>query len=146
MRCTLYVNKSPTNRMEKELDVITEYEIEFKGSNSVTDITLTLAESNAEMIIRANYAFIPLLRRYYFIMDIRNIKQGLWELDLHCDVLMSFREQILAHSAVIARQETQFDVMLNDELYRLNQNPVITTRKFPAGFGQPSFVLAVAGD
>lgn len=146
MNCALYVNNSPTNAMTKDLNPIVEYNIELKDSNSITDISIIIAEPNAEKIILSNYCHIPLLGRYYFIMDITNIKQGVWQLDLHCDVLMSFRERILAHTAVIARQEKEFDVLLNDELYKLNQNPVVTTRKFPKGFGTPSFVLAVAGD
>ncbi|HUH46899.1 MAG TPA: hypothetical protein VLZ54_07090, partial [Arenibacter sp.] len=46
-----------------------------------------------------NYAHIPDFARYYFIRDIQSITHNIWELHLECDVLESYKVDILASNA-----------------------------------------------
>lgn len=51
-----------------------------------------------------NYAYIPLLGRYYFIDSIENIGGELWELRLRCDVLETYKPDILSSMALFSRK------------------------------------------
>ena len=62
-----------------------------------------------------NYAYIEAYRRYYYITDIIWAGQNLWRLVLRCDVLMSFKSRILALSAMVSRQENNYNNMLPDD-------------------------------
>ncbi|MGT0185444.1 hypothetical protein, partial [Salmonella enterica] len=50
-----------------------------------------------------NYAEIPLLNRFYFVDSITNISSTLWQLDLSCDVLETYKADILASKARLYR-------------------------------------------
>lgn len=90
----------------------------------VTHVTGTLR--NACSVIRpkimfelsgypqANYCYIPDFQRYYFILNITSVRQGLWEMELNCDVLMSYRARIKELTAIIARQEFSYNPLLLD--------------------------------
>lgn len=46
-----------------------------------------------------SYAQIEQFNRYYFIDSIQSVNNGLWEIRLHVDVLMSYQNQIKALDA-----------------------------------------------
>ena len=56
-----------------------------------------------------NYAYIEDFARYYFITDIKSIRNGVWEISFLCDVLMSFKNDILNAHAVID-QTQEYDI------------------------------------
>lgn len=63
-----------------------------------------------------NYAYIASFSRYYWIRTWRNVGP-LWEADLTCDVLASWRTNIGSQSCYIYRAAYSFDNKLPDNLY-----------------------------
>ena len=61
-----------------------------------------------------NYCYIPIFERYYHVVNIVSMRYALWEIELNCDVLMSYMTQIYALQGVIARQEYSYDDMIVD--------------------------------
>ena len=61
-----------------------------------------------------NYVFITEFNRYYFVRDIVNISNNLWELRLHCDVLFSYATDIGELVVDVERNEFDYDFMLED--------------------------------
>ena len=53
-----------------------------------------------------NYAYIEDFKRYYFITDYISLRTGIWQINLKSDVLMSFKDSILASSVLINSSET----------------------------------------
>ena len=53
-----------------------------------------------------NYAYIPDFGRYYFIREMRSIRNGLWRISLKVDVLMSFRSSILSVPVILSDTES----------------------------------------
>lgn len=78
-------------------------------------------------VITANYAYIPDFKRYYYITKITSERQGLWRIDMHVDVRMSFREQILANTAIVERASNYYNLYLNDPMLPLQQDSFTTT-------------------
>ena len=64
---------------------------------------------------------------------------------MHCDVLKTYSNGILGSTAVIARQENQYNLYLNDNFYKCYQKSMIVNKTFPRGFTNQAFVLAMMG-
>lgn len=99
-----------------------------------------------------NYFYISDLQRYYYITGITAINDNLWEISGHIDVLYTYRTQILENSAIIARQEFQYNLDLVDSELITSAGREYTVMKFPnsdsiipATSTSKSFVLTVAG-
>ena len=65
-------------------------------------------------ILSSNYVYIPDFNRYYFINDITSVRQNLWRLSLHVDVLMSYKNEINNTNAFISRNEFKYDLDIYD--------------------------------
>lgn len=63
-----------------------------------------------------NYAYIEELNRYYYINDIFIVNKHLKDLYLTCDVLMSFKQQIINKDAIVGRTANFEASYKNDEL------------------------------
>lgn len=115
----------------------------FRGEVSVMNPVVQIETSTN--ISGYNYAYISDFGRYYFITDIKAVRNGLWQLSLKVDVLMTYHTEILALSAVIRRNENLFNLYLNDNQYQTLNYSRIQTKLFPNGFGDWNFVLTTVG-
>ena len=95
-------------------------------------------------LLTSNYAYIAEFARYYYITNIVCVGD-LFEVHMHVDVLMSFRGDIRANSAVIARQEHAYNLYLADGVFKTYADPHFEIRRFPAGFTDFHYILTVAG-
>lgn len=125
MEITLYKTIDSPNTINKTLTDPLTLEINLKRG---TDII------NPELVLRGdfrgyNYAHIPLLNRYYFINSMEQLNFILVKLYLECDVLETYKTDILNCSGIIKR-----DIQAGD-YGDVNANStvnVITTHKADA--------------
>ena len=116
MRITLYKNHSERICLTKVIDNALILNGTLRNEASVKTPVITIAGN--ETIPFYNYVFIEEFNRYYYITDIRSIRAGVWELSLLCDVLMSFRSDILNAYAVIENtQETDISKYLSSDIW-----------------------------
>lgn len=145
MNISLYTNTSDKNHMDKN---ITQMGSTISGTLredcSITDPVIKIAHITDFNIAKCNYAYIPEFGRYYYINDIVCVGK-LYELHMHVDVLMSFRGQIRGNSAVIARNESSYNLYLADGVFKTYANPHYQIKKFPSGFSGFHYILTVAG-
>lgn len=90
MEIIFYDNKSNHNIINKNIVELNSLEFKFKENVSVLNPNLILKNYDG-----GNYAFIPSLKRYYFIDDVILLKGNLYELVLSVDVLTSYKDDIL---------------------------------------------------
>ena len=145
MTLTLYNNVSEVNKVDKDITELVVLTGVLKEDTSLLDPTIIVSDI-AEYLALMNYAYITEFSRYYFITDIRYLNNNLWEITMHVDVLYTFRDAIRANNAIIERNESEYDLKLNDGIFKTQQNPRIATYNFPAGFNNWDFVLAIAGN
>lgn len=145
MNIVLYVNASEINAVDKNLTELTKLTGTLREQSSIIDPIITISDIDS-YVGQMNYAYIPEFNRYYFIMNIESVRNNLWKVSFHVDVLHTYREAIRENSAIIERNENEYDLKLNDGLFRTQQNPRIEQFPFPNGFNQWNFVLAVAGN
>ena len=140
----LYRNGSPREQVTKSLTTVTTVTGELKSAGSVSRLTV-LVSADSSIITSVNYARIAEFGRYYYITDITVNVTGLIDISLAVDVLMSFAAQIRANTALVKRQESKYNLYLNDGSFKVYQNPDVITRIFPSGFSNFEYVLAIAG-
>ena len=140
---TLYQNKSEEVVLDKTLVEVSTETGTLKRDTNIVNPTFLLRLTELPTF---NYISCAETGRSYFVRSVTSVN-GLWEVSCECDVLSTYKEQIRANTAIIKRQENNWNLFYNDGSFRTYQNPHILTRSFPSGFNPsiPSFVLAVAG-
>lgn len=139
-------NSSPIEKIGKTLD----------AGLDITGCVLKERTSILRPVIRIrtnsditgyNYMQISQFSRYYFIDDIVSIHNDVWEVSGHVDVLETYKTQIKANTAVIKRQQSQYNLYLDDPEFRTYNYEQIQTKKFPANTFTKNlnFVLVVNG-
>lgn len=112
---------------------------------SIIDPVIKVEGTVGSNITTCNYAYISEFARYYYITNIVCVGK-LFEVHMHVDVLMSFRGDIRTNSAVVSRQEKQYNLYLQDGVFKEQANPHYEIKQFPSGFNSFNFILAVSGD
>lgn len=129
LTATLYISASPVEKIGKALTAGGSYSVTLKDTTSVLNPVLILKTSDP--VYNYNYLYIQEFGRYYFINDIRSVNNNVWEISAHVDVLETYKTAILANSAVIKRQEGQFNLYLDDPDFHAYNYERIQTIKFP---------------
>ena len=143
MTITFYNTPSEPIKLDKELNSASAKTGSLRNQSSVIN-PIIMVETPS--MIGYNYAYIPEFNRYYFINDAVIVKNNLWEVSMHVDVLMSNRVQLQRLSAVIARNEKEYNLYLDDPMFKVYNYPVVQTVPFPNSFTANSeLVLVVAG-
>lgn len=116
MTLTLYRTTSEAKDVNKVLTTIGTYNAEPIVPTSMTApaVYITLPESTAGQFPGGNYAYIAEWNRYYYMEPPVWLSDGVWQVQLRCDVLMSHRAGIRAQSAYVARASSEYDVELTD--------------------------------
>lgn len=145
MEIRLCTNMSENNKIDKRIIELTHVEAVLKDNTSTIDPILLYA---GEYPLRCNYVYIPIFQRWYFVKNIVSVRNNLWEISCHVDVLESFKDSIKAQSAVVARQENKWNLYLNDGFFRTYQDPGVTHAVFSNKFENANhrFILTTAGN
>lgn len=103
MEIHLYQTEDPDTTINKDLDLISVIEIELKDPNNVTSPSIILEEIPDVDLKTINYAYLPEFMRYYFVRHLNVGPNNVYQLMLECDVLETFKADILNSSAEITR-------------------------------------------
>lgn len=129
LTATLYISASPVEKIGKALTAGGSYSCTLKETTSVLNPVLIVRTSDP--VYNYNYLYIQEFGRYYFINDIRSVNNNVWEISAHVDVLETYSTAILANSAVIKRQASQYNLYLDDPDFHAYNYERIQTLKFP---------------
>lgn len=99
MEITLYVNHSEVNKIRKSITGGETLAGTLRNESNVIAPTIVIKHTNPTGF---NYAYIPEFHRYYFINEITSIRNGLWNVKLNSDPLMSFSGEILNCSVILS--------------------------------------------
>lgn len=145
MNIGLYKNLSDKNHVDKNIEQLgIDIPGTLRSDCSIINPVIQLEAITGIDIKHANYAYIPEFGRYYYINNI-TLKNQLYELSMHVDVLMTYKYEIRANSAVISRQENKYNLYLQDGVFKTESFPHMQIIQFEEGFTDYSFILSVAG-
>ena len=138
-------NSSENIKLDKTLTDIVTLTGTLKDKCSIIDPIIIIETTHAN-ITSANYMTIAEFGRKYFINEIVCLRTGLYEISAHVDVLGTYAADIRKNRAIISRNEHQYDLKLNDGIFKTQQNPRIAQFPFPSGFTNWNFVIGIAGN
>lgn len=136
---------SEKNKIGKSISTLYTASGALREGTSIINPVIRISGANVPTLKNANYMHIPDFNRYYFITDIKSIRNGLIEISGHVDVLQTYSGQIRNNTAIIKRNANSWNLYIEDGLFKTYANPHIFTKEFPSGFKNPSYVLFVAG-
>ena len=140
----LYRCPSDERMVSKTLnDKFTFNRITFKNDTSIMNPVFIVGaiKDNTEPMDtvgwwrKFNYCYCPNLERYYFITDITFTRQGLVELNCSVDPLMSFKEDILASTQLITRQENKIQKYIPDQSLPIHSQVKTQITQFGSDIG-----------
>ena len=99
----LCVNNSEKNKINKSLTAGVTLSGTLRNESNVVTPSIIINIDNPTIY---NYAYIEDFKRYYFITDYISLRTGIWQINLKSDVLMSFKDSILASNVLINSTET----------------------------------------
>ena len=137
-----YNNSSEPERVDKDLSSHIQLTGNLKAESSVLDPKIIIATS---AMPHSNYMYIGQFNRYYFINNITSIRDGLWQISAHVDVLMTYKTDFRICMALVDRQEYSFNPYLPDDMVPLSNNNRQTIYRFSNGkeFNTNHLILAV---
>lgn len=139
----LMTTDDPANVIGKKMTLVADLVGHFRAEVDIVNPVVTIERSSA---VGFNYVYIADFGRYYFVDEVRAVRNNVLELHLSCDPLESFRSAILAHDAIIDKQEKQWNLYLNDDSLKMYQYPLIWRKLFENAFWDNfEYVLITAG-
>ena len=146
MTINFYINTSEKEKFDKSLTNEKSLTGFLKQETSVINPVITIEIENPSQY---NYCHIPQFHRYYFINDMINIRNNIWEIHMHVDALSSFKSQIRANKAIIDKNQ----YLTNANEYYNDGNTFVHDSKetneiatFQNGFDDiPHYILITAG-
>lgn len=100
MELILYNCLDSNNTINK---TVTDEEVLDVNLKERTNITNPIIKLRSKTFINKNYCFIPTFDRFYFIEDVTFLSNDIQEIQLKCDVLESFKNDILNSKGVITK-------------------------------------------
>ena len=145
MNIKLYNTTSPKIKVNKTLNLVADITGEPHDIVSETDMSVRLSIGHLQGVQGSNYCYIASTGKYYFISPNYQIDNQSVIVNLHEDVLMSLKTELLAQTCTISKNEFLSDAYLYDDNYKIDAFNKIVTKEFPNGFDTESIVLWTTG-
>lgn len=124
LRC--YKNSAEENRVDKTnyISLIRSFNGNFRDESSIIS---PIIEIELNRVPDFNYIYIQEFSRYYFVIEVESVRNGLWRLQLDIDVLMTYKDAIVNLTAFVDRNEFDFNPLLIDKRRVIEQGVDIDT-------------------
>ena len=144
MKIEFYKNSSEKNKIGKFLSSVLTLNGNLRDECSITSPSILV---EATSLVDYNYCYIPEFKRYYFISDITSVRNNLWRVSLKCDVLESFKSDILNLSCIVDKQQNQsYSNNIDDGSYINRADSFVEIANYQNGFNSSGeFILITAG-
>ena len=146
MNITFYKTKSETNKINKTLTDSNTLTGSIKDNTNIVSPTITV-QYNVDLLT-CNYCFIPVFGRYYFVNSVE-LDGDILVIALSCDVLMSFKNDILSSKVRVVRSSSSKIKYLPDSLITQTAKTNYSFKKLGTGFNVSentnNYVLVLSG-
>lgn len=145
MNIILMRTVSEPNKVYKSLTTLGTYECVLKDEVNIINPVINIAGIDS-LMADVNYAYIPQFNRYYYVDSITSLNTGLLQINLTVDVLQSFADDIMNNTAIIERQQFDYDMELRDTNIPTYVGTLIQYTSFPSGFTDYQIVIPILGN
>lgn len=153
---TGYNNASNPLVADKTLNSISDLNglsVVLKDETSVQKPTLLLRYT-PNISKDLNYFYIKEFERWYFVTDIRAVRNDLIEISGKTDVLSTAfwrkdennKSRLGKCEGILYRSQKYHNLYINDGYFKVNNYPEVETHPFSKSFNNHSFVMMIAGN
>lgn len=130
MTITLYKTTDENNVVYKTLTNSQNFSncVLKENTTVVTPIIFIQSDTNLSTY---NYCYIPDFSRYYYITNVSSVRNGLWQINLKVDVLMSYKNYLSTMDCIVRRSEQDYNKYIYDNENKTLSYKEIKTVKFP---------------
>lgn len=107
--------------------------VESARTDIVDTDSIDVVVERENKLMQCNYCYIPSFKRYYYIDEIVSVNQHLWRLEMHTDVLMSFKEDIKNLKCFVLRNEYDYNDKIKDDMLSYYYDKEITETTMKSG-------------
>ena len=149
MQISLFTCTSERNRVNKSNYISNRFAVNgtLRNESSVIDPVILIEKTNP-VSGYYNYMYIDEFKRWYFINDIVSIRNKIWEIHAHVDVLYTWGADIANMECVIDKSEdfNNANLYYDDGSFVLDSRNNIEIKEFQNGFNENgSYILICAG-
>lgn len=135
MTLDAYTFVGDCREVNKNLGTSTVYNCELKKATNYIDLVLILTTNDEFVNLPFNYVVLNRTasskrfserRRGYYVdwSNTRNVARGVWEVALKLDVRYTYADEIMASEQVIDRNENDYNLYLQDNMYAKRAYPL----------------------
>ena len=103
MEIKLYTTEDADNVINKTLALVSTVQIQLRDTQNITAPVVLLGKITGVDLKAVNYAYMDEFKRFYFVRSINVGPNNIYALALECDVIETYKEDILNSSAQINR-------------------------------------------
>lgn len=92
-----------------------------------------------------NYCYCDFTGRYYFIRDVQLVRNNVYRISCHVDVLQTYGAKVKQKSATVSRNERVYNGYIPDDRYMSLAYEEIVTKQFPSAMENDSIILMTVG-
>ena len=127
MQLYLYKTKDSNRVLNKTLTNESLLNINLKRDTDIVRPTIQLMKVAGVDFKQFNYAHIPDLNRFYFINNVESVNNSVDKLYLECDVLETYKADILASEMTYTATAKTGDNIITDAITGVNINTRINS-------------------
>lgn len=145
MQVQFSYNKSDERQIFKELVNGITINGSLRDDSSIISPSILFESAD---VMRYNFCYIPEWQRYYFVRNIKSIRTNIYLVELECDVLMSFKNDIANFEVVVDKQTMakNGDEYIDDGSLVCDNYMFNRVYNFSTGFNNsPEYILITAG-
>lgn len=134
----LYQNASSPETISKSITSVGSLTGALKDQSSIIDPNILV---QMDSVPSFNYVYIPAFSRYYYVKNITSVRNGLWLIEMHVDVLMSHKSAVLAIPGVCTRQEKVGNLYIPDPERVTENDYFVLTKAIGNYFTTNNYIL-----
>ena len=137
----LYKTLSEDNKLDKELTLVREININLLIRSNVTAFDFSLSGDTVDI----NYMYIPEFGKYDFLKSPTIERNGYTSFRAEEDVLMTYKDQIRQETGIIFRQENEGNLYITDSTFPVENRNKTFFKKFQNGFSEALSYYLIVG-
>lgn len=149
MQISLFTCTAENHRVNKADYINNRFSMDgtLRNESSVIDPVILVEKTNPAKF-HYNYMYIDEFKRWYYINDIISIRENVWEIHAHVDVLYTWYGDIGNMECIIDKTEdmNETNFYYDDGSFIMDCRNSIEIKEFPSGFNENGeYILICAG-
>ncbi len=130
MKCNvIFYNNKADKRVVDKTSYITEYKSLRGNFKDEVNLLNPIFIVESKEVPNCNYCYIEDFKRYYYVNDIKVLRNNIYSISCSVDVLMSYKQYIINSTQYVSRQENMYNELLQDNYVSFKEDYSFTIKE-----------------